>query len=623
MSKKKSAAVASRESTPAPTPAVPESKAPQGEHPLLSAGGIREVVESIVIAFVLAFLFRTFEAEAFVIPTGSMAPTLMGRHKDVICDQCGYAFQASASDEVDQRSNRANGTEVVAATCPMCRHTMYLGPNNPTEKSYKSYKGDRILVGKFPYEFGDPERWDVVVFKYPEEAKVNFIKRLVGLPGETVRITHGDIFTRRGEEPETIARKPPDKILAMLQPVYDADHVLPQVVQGIWPLRWSAALKDADRAAQDWTTDNGQSFHAEGTEEGASWLAYRHMVPSYEDWRRYFDNPTMPVRIDPQLISDFNAYNTEFSTAGLLVEDRARWLNQAYSSETEKGLVVTGPPPMPHQLGLHWVGDLAVEARVQVESDRGELILALIEGGRHFRARINLADGKAALEIAGLEAFQPTASTKVRGPGTYRLRFANVDDQLVLWVDGTVVRFAGPGIEPGGVDGAVAYRLPEPNWRPQIDDLEPVRIGAQGAKVVVDELRVKRDLYYIAQKYEPGDASSSGGPLMDFDFRNNPYRYQSREEVAGVLSDPSAWDAFARTRAVEFTLDADQFFMLGDNSAESKDSRLWGNNEFFVSRELLIGKALLIYWPHSLDRIPGTRIPIILFPNFWRMGFVR
>ena len=50
------------------------------------------------MAFVLAFLFRTFEAEAFVIPTGSMAPTLMGRHKDVYCPKCGCEYQISASE---------------------------------------------------------------------------------------------------------------------------------------------------------------------------------------------------------------------------------------------------------------------------------------------------------------------------------------------------------------------------------------------------------------------------------------------------------------------------------------------------------------------------------------------
>ena len=55
----------------------------------------RETIESIVVAFVLAFLFRTFEAEALVIPTGSMAPTLYGQHRDVYCEQCGTRFAAT------------------------------------------------------------------------------------------------------------------------------------------------------------------------------------------------------------------------------------------------------------------------------------------------------------------------------------------------------------------------------------------------------------------------------------------------------------------------------------------------------------------------------------------------
>ena len=74
---------------------TPESSGQSGH----LARNIREIVESVAIAFVLAFLFRTFEAEAFVIPTGSMAPTLMGRHKDVECPQCGNRYQASASHE--------------------------------------------------------------------------------------------------------------------------------------------------------------------------------------------------------------------------------------------------------------------------------------------------------------------------------------------------------------------------------------------------------------------------------------------------------------------------------------------------------------------------------------------
>ncbi|MDP7278005.1 MAG: S26 family signal peptidase, partial [Planctomycetaceae bacterium] len=65
-------------------------------------GGWRETIESFAIAFILAFVFKTFEAEAFVIPTGSMAPTLYGRHKDVDCEKCGHGFSIGASDELEE-----------------------------------------------------------------------------------------------------------------------------------------------------------------------------------------------------------------------------------------------------------------------------------------------------------------------------------------------------------------------------------------------------------------------------------------------------------------------------------------------------------------------------------------
>src|SRR5690606_3148333 len=72
--------------------------------PPTNTEGIRETIESVVVAFILAFLFRAFEAEAFVIPTGSMAPTLYGRHKEMDCRECGTLFAVGASDEVDKDS---------------------------------------------------------------------------------------------------------------------------------------------------------------------------------------------------------------------------------------------------------------------------------------------------------------------------------------------------------------------------------------------------------------------------------------------------------------------------------------------------------------------------------------
>ena len=125
MGKKKKKSEAKK---PAPKPqAKQQAKEPP---PGIPRDGFRETVESIVIAFVLAFLVRTFEAEAFVIPTGSMGPTLWGRNKDLECPQCGHRFTVSASGEVDPRTNR-KVDDIVICKCPMCRYPIDVGPHNP------------------------------------------------------------------------------------------------------------------------------------------------------------------------------------------------------------------------------------------------------------------------------------------------------------------------------------------------------------------------------------------------------------------------------------------------------------------------------------------------------------
>lgn len=57
-------------------------------------GFIRENLESILIAVALAFVLRIFVVEAFKIPTGSMAPTLLGQHKVVKCPNCSWKFES-------------------------------------------------------------------------------------------------------------------------------------------------------------------------------------------------------------------------------------------------------------------------------------------------------------------------------------------------------------------------------------------------------------------------------------------------------------------------------------------------------------------------------------------------
>ena len=86
------------------TQALPQ-KPPRKAKERAPGHATRETVESIAVAVILAFLFRAFVAEAFVIPTGSMAPTLMGQHKDVECPECGYWYQAGASIEIEDEAS--------------------------------------------------------------------------------------------------------------------------------------------------------------------------------------------------------------------------------------------------------------------------------------------------------------------------------------------------------------------------------------------------------------------------------------------------------------------------------------------------------------------------------------
>jgi len=262
--------------------------------------------------------------------------------------------------------------------------------------------------------------------------------------------------------------------------------------------------------------------------------------------------------------------------------------------------------------GVHWVGDLALECAVEVQSESGELLLELVEGGRRFECGIDVATGEASLLIDGNPSYgSPKAQTKIRGPGSYTLRFANVDDQLRLWVGRREVAF----------DSATTYP-PLGNHKPTVADLLPAGVASRGATLEVTRLSLFRDLYYIAARsHNRRDREPAIG---DFDFTYpNPYGAQPMPvDVDRVLSNPEYWGIFADSRYIDLEMGEGQFLALGDNSAASQDSRLWAG-EHYVTRDLLIGKALFIYWPHSEDRIPGTSIPFPFFPNFKRMWVIR
>ncbi len=575
-----------------PTATAVEKKSDVHEAP---KDGLRETIESIVIAFVLAFLFRTFEAEAFVIPTGSMAPTLMGRHYDTTCPKCGFTVKIGASEENEDDSNGAffqkQQRQLRTHTCPNCRYEANFALGGREEGELPtSYSGDRIIVSKFPYEIGSPQRWDVAVFRYPATPKTNYIKRIVGLPGETLRIQNGDIFTRASGEPEfQMERKPPHKIVPMLQTVYDNDYVLAELIDKGYPARWQNEFPTGDgtwKPSDDWKTYTISGKHAD-----EAWLRYRHFAPSHDEWESLVEGPLSELqrqRIKPQLVSDMYAYNS-----------RSPASSGGYDLDV---------------LGLHWVGDLALECELIAEDDQGTVTLELVEAGRKHQCQFDLATGVATLTINELPDFRATAQTRVRGACKVSLRFANIDDQLHLWVNDKLVTFDKPT-----TFGPMNFKSAQP------EDWSPVGIGAKGAAARVSHLRVMRDIYYVADEAH----RMMAGPVSD--YHELPPR---RNDFLPLFMTEGPFPAI---RKVEFALDKDQFLALGDNSPKSKDSRLWtgvdfqGHEEYYVHRDLLLGKAMFIYWPHAWapDWAPSAKVGRLgtlkfpFYPNFGRMQFIR
>lgn len=164
--------------------------------------GVVNTVEWLLVALILALVFRAFGVEAFQIPTGSMAETLKGAHYHLRCVRCGYAYDVGGDTSLYNR--------------PQCSSCGYY---QPTAAIGRQQNGDRIFVLKSIYQYTAPKRWDVVVFKNPTDPIINYIKRLIALPGETVQIIDGDVFIN-GQ----IQRKPAKVQNELWMPIYENDY---------------------------------------------------------------------------------------------------------------------------------------------------------------------------------------------------------------------------------------------------------------------------------------------------------------------------------------------------------------------------------------------------------------
>jgi signal peptidase I len=446
----------------------------------------------LIVTVVFASLFlvlRTLAVEPFGVPTGSMAPALIGHHRDGPCPRCGYPVRVG-------RPSSGGLTEHFAhVACPNCEHHFSLA-------DARDLSGDRLLVDKNVYSMRNPRRWEMVVFRCPDPDPKEFgkpyVKRLIGLPGETITIVDGDVRVD-GQ----IVRKGLAEVRETVMPVFDMAYPPP----GGWGVRW---IVDPDprlpvdtpgnRATSETPVIRGTALVLDAAEapQAMSAVTYRHW---HLDERR-----EEPVRV-------WNAYDGSPRHFGQL--------------------------PAAHDFVLSC--DVEVTATTTSEAC---FACRLMDGADAVTAEISVgprATGRALLTRENHGGLDSVAGVALENGRTYRLEFAFVDRRVFLALDGTLV------MPPADLPQVPARK----------DVSKPLQLGVRGCRVTVHNLKLGRDIHYT-QYGEHG----------------------TRHPV---------------------TLGEKEYYVLGDNSGNSQDSRKWPTPG--VPEDDFIGKPFLVHQPLRMARV--------------------
>lgn len=562
-----------------PAEAKPASKQQEPET------NVKETIESILVAFILAFIFRAYVVEAFVIPTGSMAPTLMGAHLHYRCADCGYEFTVNFGTKEDDISipSRANESMVDASghsvdkvyhiVCPNCGYRVQQhDPESPDNSATNPpvHYGDRILVLKYLYLLQDPKRWDVVVFKAPEKPwkydyQQNYIKRLIGKPGETIMLLDGDVYVAPNDpnkEPAlddfVVQTKPPKVQDALWRIVYDNDY-FPQNkatgrADGVEPL-WK----------QPWTRQKGQ--------EG--WQALDGRAFSFDNPRGnadiFFDASLNPAK---QALTDWLAYD-------ITVDQGPESIANTYA---ERGYRADDN-----------VSDVRLSFYYQRKTGEGPVRAMLSKIDHTFIAE--LSPGKATLYQRidnGPETVVASVPLKVDTSQPTRIDLINCDYQVTLRVNDqqviqTTPQQYHPDIQKLFDAFQEAREMPKPS----------VRISAADQNCTISHLSLWRDVYYMN-------------------------RALGHSELRHAVP-----DRFPQN-LMRLSKNPPEYFCCGDNSPISGDGRYWDTpidlphenltvDSGRVPGRFLLGKAFFVYWPAGFRPIDSA--PAIV-PNFGDMRFI-
>lgn len=568
---------------------------------------VKETVESILVAFILAFMFRAFIVEAFVIPTGSMAPTLLGAHLNYICEDCGYEFevnyQSSEADEDDiaipatarlrvpQRDRAGNPVfdKTYRVHCPSCGFRVpRFNPVNPANAATSPpvHYGDRILVLKYLYLLQEPQRWDVVVFKSPyqkdkHDYQQNYIKRLIATAGESVMILDGDVYVStkgKASTPEDFVVQPKPRWAqeALWRLVHDADYQPRGAPRTVMSAANQPVAVDPP-FVQPWQPVTGSGWDLSGkrvfrfdNKDGGGTLAFNPSA-NPETWA----------------LTDWLAYD----------------ITVHQNKPDSPADMHLGPGYDPD----HNVSDVKLALHYHRTGDGdGPLRLTLTKLNDAFIAEITPAQAKLFMK-RGLS--EPVLLASAEMPSDCArptaVEFSNADYRVVLRVAGRDLIVTTPEQYAPDVPFLInAFNAMETLPKPT------VAISAERHQAELSHISLWRDVYYTNRDPGGGNrnrpARENRNPLP----HANPYNFPER-----ILH-----------------LGPDEYFTCGDNSLISLDGRYWTEPINLPAEDLraqagvvpgrfLLGKAFFVYWPAGFKPIQRETVPALI-PNFGRMRFI-
>ncbi len=525
-----------------------------------TSSGVIDTLQSLIVAFVFAMVFRGFILEGFVIPTGSMAPTLMGAHVRLHSPATGYEYAADSAEVLEVQRRQLRGERPIFDPMLSRQYPVLSVPNEALAREIRM--GDRVLVLKYLEPFTAPKRWDVVVFKNPIDPvgdAVYYIKRLVGMPNETLLVADGDIFT--GSPTATadelrIERKPEYIQRAVWQPVYDSDYEPVDIarLESAMRQRW---------AGSPWKPSEGWDIRGD-----RAW-SWQKPSPATLDW----SNDVLPL-------DDWNAYNV-------------------YRRD----------------IPLFPTADLSISAAIDAQ-DASSFRTELTMSARGLLYHFEIGSGQVQLSVEHAESHASIGRTAVAceipAQRPFSVEFWHVDQELSVFIDGS--RVAHLDYDLGGP----VKRLLASHFGRTLDQVIANPVGQRptptalhwtfdGSPFVLRKVEVKRDLYYRPDFLSANNQFASNGPaITGLAFATDPTRLSRVDDDEYVMfGDNSGASKDSR---------------LWGRPHPLVVRELENDHPFVVPREMVIGKAWSVYFPAPISMKPGGSAFI---PDFGRLRFIR